>query len=60
MRSINAVIPENTLENIIQWQIRPGTPLLEGRIRPNFGQPGGARQIFVPEFHKNLLVPERL
>lgn len=47
----------NTLQYIQQWQIRPGTPLLEGRIRQAFGQPGGGEQIYVPDFFNNLLEP---
>ncbi|NBB81402.1 MAG: hypothetical protein GVY36_18510, partial [Verrucomicrobia bacterium] len=55
VRSLNAVPGGNTLQYIKQWQIRPGTPILEGRIRPAFGQPGGGRQIYVPDFHNNLI-----
>ncbi len=58
-RSLNAVVPGNTLQNIAQWQIRPGTPFLEGRIRGAFGQPGGGMQWYVPDFRNNLLTPSR-
>ena len=55
LRELNAIPPGNTLENVIQYRIRPGTPILEGRVRPAFGQPGGGRQIYVPDFFNNLL-----
>jgi len=58
-RSLNAAVPGNTLKNIAQWQIKPGTTLLEGRIRANFGQPGGGIQMYVPDFRNNLLTPEK-
>lgn len=57
VRSLTAPPPGNTLQSIKQWQIRPGVPLLEGRIRANFGQPGGGSQIYVPDFYNNLLEP---
>jgi len=55
VRPLSAPHPKNTLQEIIQWRIRPGTPLLEGRVRAAFGQPGGGRQIYVPDFSNNLL-----
>lgn len=55
VRELSALPPGNTLEHIIQYRIRPGTTILEGRVRPAFGQPGGGRQIYVPDFFNNLL-----
>ncbi len=58
-RALNAVPDGNTMQNVVQWQIHPGTPLLEGRIRNAFGQPGGGQQIYVPNFRQNLIDPRR-
>ena len=55
VRQLSALPEGNTLENIIQYQIRAGTTILEGRVRPAFGQPGGGRQIYVPGYLNNLL-----
>jgi hypothetical protein len=55
VRQLSAPPPGNTLEHLIQYQIRPGTTILEGRVRAAFGQPGGGRQIYVPGFMNNLL-----
>ena len=55
VRQLSAPPAGNTLESIMQWQVRPGTPLLEGRVRAAFGQPGGGRQMYVPNFFNNLL-----
>ena len=57
IRALSAVPEGNTLQNLMQWRIREGTPLLEGRIRSAFGQPGGGQQIYVPQFWVNLITP---
>ena len=57
IRALSAVPEGNTLRSVIQWRIREGTPLLEGRVRAAFGQPGGGRQIYVPGFWDNLITP---
>lgn len=52
-RARSALPPENTMEHITQFKLKPGTPYVEGRIAPNFGHPGGGIQYYVPDL-KNL------
>jgi uncharacterized protein YukE len=47
-RARSALPPGNTMEHISQFRLKPGTPYVEGRIAPNFGQPGGGVQYYVP------------
>ena len=58
MRSLNALPPVNQANKIMQWQVSPGSPFLFGRIRANFGKPGGGLQIYVPDFENNLWRPK--
>lgn len=45
-----ALPPVNTTEKVQEWIIPKGTKVLDGTVAPheNWGRPGGARQIFVP------------
>ena len=44
-----ALPSENTCEFVDEFIIKKGTKLLEGTVAPNFGQPGGAHQFYVPD-----------
>lgn len=57
VRQLNALPPTNEVTNIIQWQVKPGTAYLFGRVRPNFAQPGGGIQMYIPNPELNLLKP---
>lgn len=47
-RELLAPSPGNTLQRIQQWRIPSRTTVLEGRVAPAWGQPGGGFQIYVP------------
>jgi hypothetical protein len=51
---LNALPSLNTAEKIMQWQVKPNSPYLFGRVRANFGRPGGGVQLYVPNFEENL------
>ncbi|MCL2493138.1 MAG: TNT domain-containing protein, partial [Clostridiales bacterium] len=44
-----ALPPGNTAENMDQVILPKGTKVLEGTVAPNFGQPGGGYQYYVPD-----------
>jgi RHS repeat-associated protein len=44
-----ALPPGSTAEKVKSWTIPKGTKVLTGRAARNFGQPGGAKQIYVPD-----------
>ncbi|MGB9992953.1 RHS repeat domain-containing protein, partial [Massilia sp. SM-13] len=49
----------NKMTNVVQWQIRPGSLLIEGRAAAQgVGLPGGQVQKFVP-YVENLIKPSR-
>jgi len=50
-RSTLALPPGNTAQHVDRVVIPRGTTVLEGTIAPNFGQPGGGQQIFVPNLN---------
>jgi len=43
-----ALPPGSTAENMTKWVIPKGTEVFEGTVAPNFGRPGGAPQIYLP------------
>ena len=47
-RSSIALPSGNAMSGIAQFQLRPGATYFVGRAGPNFGQPGGGIQYFVP------------
>jgi len=47
-RSNFALPSQNTATHLTQLTIRPGARIFEGTVAPNFNQPGGGTQIFVP------------
>lgn len=57
IRDLNALPELNTVENVMQWQVKPGSPYFFGRIRANFGRPGGGLQMYISNFEENLLRP---
>lgn len=48
-RSELALPQVNTMERLAQWQIPEGQKYLSGQVGPNFGYPGGGRQMYVPD-----------
>jgi len=44
-----ALPPGSTTEKVKQWVIPKDTEVLIGTVAPNFGKPGGAPQIYVPD-----------
>lgn len=44
-----ALPPGNTASNIAEWTLPRGTQVLRGPVAPNFGRPGGAIQIYLPD-----------
>ena len=44
-----ALPSSNSCQNISTYIIPKGTTILEGTVAPNFGQPGGGYQIYVPD-----------
>ncbi|MGB3410979.1 MAG: RHS repeat-associated core domain-containing protein [Microthrixaceae bacterium] len=44
-----ALPPGNPMSNIAQFQVRPGAKYFTGRVAPNFGNPGGGIQHFIPD-----------
>lgn len=47
-RSSLALPPGNSMGSIAQFRIQEGATYFSGRVGPNFGQPGGGTQYFVP------------
>ncbi|MFH8608421.1 DUF6531 domain-containing protein [Streptomyces sp. NPDC018029] len=48
----------NQFTYLKQWQIRPGAPIIEGRVAPQgIGYPGGGKQTYVLNPDKDLLEP---
>ncbi len=47
-RAFLALPPENAATGLTQFRLREGAVFFEGTVGPNFGLPGGGRQIFVP------------
>jgi hypothetical protein len=47
-RSELALPPGNTMEHLAQLQIAEGTRYLSGEVGPNFNQPGGGHQVYLP------------
>ncbi|MFA0848587.1 DUF6531 domain-containing protein [Curtobacterium sp. WHRI 8282] len=48
-RSELALPQVNSMERLAQWQIPEGQKYLSGQVGPNFGYPGGGRQMYVPD-----------
>ncbi len=47
-RTLLALPSENAATGLTQFKLREGAVIFEGSVGPNFGLPGGGRQIFVP------------
>lgn len=41
--------PGNTYQYMDTYIVPEGTTILEGTVAPNFGQPGGGYQFYVPD-----------
>lgn len=46
-----ALPPQNAMTGIAQFQIRPGSAYIAGRVSPAFGHEGGGIQWFVPNLN---------
>ena len=44
-----ALPPGNSYQQVDKVVIPKGTTIMEGTVAPNFGQPGGGTQIYVPD-----------
>jgi hypothetical protein len=53
-----AIPPANPMSSLNRYEIQPGTGIFTGETRANFGQPGGAGQIFVTG--DRALLPKRV
>ena len=51
-----ALPPGNTYKYVDTYIIPKGTTVLEGTVAPNFGQPGGGYQIYVPD--PSVVIPK--
>ncbi|MBL7542629.1 MAG: glycohydrolase toxin TNT-related protein [Bdellovibrionaceae bacterium] len=46
---VELALPNGGSYKVTEWTVPQGTEVIEGLVAPKFGQPGGGRQIFLPD-----------